>query len=293
MYPIGMPSLPGSYVHFTIDEVMDGVISLLAELPSPFFSYIHLLPPHYPYQPDDRFYNTFNDGWSPPPKKRHPLGDGPRANYPNKRQTYDEFIANLDFEFGRLLDNLEYKGLLDNSYLILTSDHGELFERGHRGHTTPMLFEPLLRVPLLISAPGQKERKDIETVTSNLDLHPSLLHIAGEPIPEAISGKVLTGLDGHIQESDKNQGGIIWALEAQTNSTRGPLHEATLTMIQDQYKLVYYHGYQDYQDQYELYDLKNDPDELVNRYPSDPAAAEMQAVLDEKFKEINQNGGSW
>ena len=87
--------------------------------------------------------------------------------------------------------------------------------------------------------------------------------------------------------------GIIWALEAQTNSTRGPLHEATLTMIQDQYKLVYYHGYQDYQDQYELYDLKNDPDELVNRYPSDPAAAEMQAVLDEKFKEINQNGGSW
>jgi len=292
MYPIGMPSLPGSYVHFTLDEVVDGVISLLGELPSPFFSYIHLLPPHYPYRPDDRFYNTFNDGWSPPPKKRHPLGDGPRANYPNKRQTYDEFIANLDFEFGRLLEDLENRDLLDNSYLILTSDHGESFERGHRGHTTPMLFEPLLRVPLVISAPGQRERKDIKTFTSNLDLHPSLLQIAGEPIPEAINGRVLPGLEGASQVRDKNNGRIIWALEAQTNSTRGPLQEATLTMIRDQYKLIYYHGYRDYMDQYELYNLANDPDELVNRYPSDPAADEMQAVLDEKFKEISQSVSS-
>ena len=91
---------------------------------------------------------------------------------------------------------------------------------------------------------------------------------------------------------DKNNGRIIWALEAQTNSTRGPLQEATLTMIRDQYKLIYYHGYRDYMDQYELYNLANDPDELVNRYPSDPAADEMQAVLDEKFKEISQSVSS-
>ena len=83
------------------------------------------------------------------------------TNYPGKRQTYDEFIANLDYEFGRLLDYLEEIGLLGSSYLILTSDHGELFERGHRGHNTPLLFEPLLRVPLVISSPGQEERKDI------------------------------------------------------------------------------------------------------------------------------------
>ena len=63
-------------------------------------------------------------------------------------------------------------------------------------------------------------------------------------------------------------------------------------MIQDEHKLVYYHGYQDYEDQYELYDLKNDPDELENRYPSDPASGEMQAILDEKFNEINQTKSS-
>ena len=112
--------------------------------------------------------------------------------------------------------------MLDNSYLILTSDHGELFERGHRGHTTPLLFEPLLRVPLVISNPGQQERKDIETFTSNLDLHPSLLNIAGEPIPDVINGQVLPGLDGTSQVSDENNGRIIWALEAQTNSTGDP-----------------------------------------------------------------------
>jgi hypothetical protein len=53
--------------------------------------------------------------------------------------------------------------------------------------------------------------------------------------------------------------------------------------------LVYYHGYQEYKDQYELYNLTNDPDELVNRYPSDPAAGDMKAALDEKFNEINQS----
>jgi arylsulfatase A-like enzyme len=283
IYPIGMPGIVNCYTHYTLDQVMGGVMSLLEELPAPFFSYIHLMPPHSPYRPDSHFHEIFNDGWEPQPKERHPLGVGLQTNYPGKRQTYDEFIANLDYEFGRLLDHLEKIGLLDSSYLILTSDHGDLFERGHLGHSTPLLFEPLLRVPLVISSPGQEERKDIHAQTSSVDLLPTLLHIAGLPIPGPVEGQILP-----FQEGSGNPERNIWALEASSNSTFGPMHETTLALIKGTHKLVYDQGYENYKDQYELYNLENDPDELVDIYTSDPRAGEMQEILDQKSKEINQ-----
>jgi len=283
LYPIGMPGIKSTYAHFTIDQVMGGVMSLLEELPAPFFSYIHLMPPHSPYRPTSDFHKMFNDGWEPQPKERHPLGDGHLTNYPGQRQTYDEFIANLDYEFSRLLDYLEKTGLLDSSYLILTSDHGELFERGHRGHSTPLLFEPLLHVPLVISSPGQEDRKDIHAQTSSLDLLPTLLHIAGLPIPGSVEGQILP-----FQDGSGNPERDIWALEASSNSTFGPMHETTLALIKGTHKLVYYQGYENYKDQYELYNLENDPDELVDLYTSDPESGEMQEILDQKSKEIHQ-----
>lgn len=283
IYPIGMPGILSSYIHFTLDQVMDGVMSLLEELPSPFFSYIHLMPPHSPYRPDSHFHKMFNDGWELQPKERHPLGDGRQANYPAKRQTYDEFIANLDYEFGRLLDYLEKTGLLGSSYLILTSDHGELFERGELGHSTPLLFEPILRVPLVISSPGQEERKDIHAQTSSMDLLPTLLHIAGLPIPGPVEGQILP-----FQDGSGNPERNIWALVARQSSTFGPLIKNTLALIKGNHKLVYYQGYENYNDQYELYNLENDPDELVDIYTSDPRSGELQKILDQKSKEINQ-----
>jgi len=71
----------------------------------------------------------------------------PKALY-RFRRAYDEYIASLDNEFGRLLDFLESKGIFENSYVVVTSDHGELFERGERGHVSPLLYEAGIRVRL-------------------------------------------------------------------------------------------------------------------------------------------------
>ncbi len=80
--------------------------------------------------------------------------------------------------------------------MIFSSDHGEMFERGTHGHSTPLLYEPVIRVPLLISSPGQLERKDIHTLTSNVDILPTLAHISGLPVPDWAEGEVLPGLGG-------------------------------------------------------------------------------------------------
>ena len=284
LHPYGLPRLANTDVYYLNEQVMDGVIEMLDELPQPFFSYLHFMAPHEPYVPTSQFMGSFDDGWAPPAKKRHPLGFRiPQERLDNRRQTYDEYIANIDDELGRALDHLEASGLLDNSYVIVTSDHGELFERGVHGHSTPLVFEPVIRVPLIVSPPGGRERLDIHALTSNIDLLPTLLHIAGLPNPGWPAGRVLPGLGG--AESPERS---IYVVEAKKNPAQSPLEKATSALIKGAYKLVYYQGYKNYDGIYEFYDLENDPGELQNQYPSHPAALELQAELDQKLVEVNQ-----
>lgn len=284
IHPYGPPRLANTDVYFLLEEVMNGVMGLLSESPRPCFAYLHLMPPHEPYVPTRQFLGSFNDGWAPAAKKRHRLAPGVSEKRLNeRRQTYDEFIANLDADFGRLLDHMEEIGLLENSYVIVTSDHGELFERGVHGHSTSLLFEPVIRVPLIISSPGQRQREDVRALTSNVDLTPTLLHITGAPIPEWCEGQVLPGLGGE-QSLERS----VFVVEAKKNLAYSALRKATIALIKGRYKLVRYLGYRHYRDAYELYDLENDPEELNNLYPSHPAAGELQAELDRKYQEVNR-----
>ncbi len=268
-------------VYFSLNQITDGVINLLSELPMPFFTYIHFMPPHAPYMPTKPYLGLFEDGWSPPVKKRHPLAPKtPTERLDSQRRRYDEYIANLDAEFGRLLDFMEESRLFENSYVIVTSDHGEMFERGVIGHSTPLLFEPVIRIPLIISSPGQTHRQDIHSLTSNIDILPTLLNIAHLPIPTWCEGKALPFTP---EESDHQRS--IFVIEAKKNPSFAPLTKATIALIKGQYKLVYYLGYRNYDHQYEFYDLENDPDEMENRYPAHPIAAEMQAELSRAYQE--------
>ena len=83
---------------------------MLHQTPQPFCAYLHLMPPHAPYLPSAQFKGIFNDGWSPEPQKKHRLGaELPTERLDAQRQLYDEFIANLDHDFGLLLERLGAK----------------------------------------------------------------------------------------------------------------------------------------------------------------------------------------
>ena len=91
--------------------------------------YVHVLPPHAPYNPRDDFSNYFQDGWGPPAKPKFLDGKGYKQNVINRyRLRYDQCIAHVDAEFGRLYAELEKLGVLENTILIVTSDHGELLK---------------------------------------------------------------------------------------------------------------------------------------------------------------------
>ena len=283
-YASGPPRLANTDVYFHIGQVMDGVLEMLTELPAPGFTYLHFMPPHMPYVPRREFTGLFTDGWSPPVKKKHRLAPGvSHERLVDLRMSYDQFVVDLDSEFGRLVDYLESSGFMDRGYVIFTSDHGELFERGASGHSTPLVFEPLIRVPLVIHAPGQVQRKDVNALTSNVDLLPTLAQVAGLPLPEWCEGRPLPGIGG---QEDSSRG--IYVVEAKANAAYSTLRKATLVLMRGDYKLVHYLGYKYYQDAYEFYDLENDPEELQNLYPDHPAARELQVELDQQLTRVNR-----
>jgi len=74
-----------------------------------------------------------------------------------------------------------------------------------------------------------------------------------------------------VTEAD---GRTIFVVEAKQNLKMGPLTKATVALLKDGFKLIHYRGYEGYEDEYELFDLNNDPEELENLYRSQKAVAE-------------------
>jgi arylsulfatase A-like enzyme len=278
-FPYGLPNL--NDVYYVLEDGVDWMIKNLSGLPQPFLGYFHYLPPHEPYTPRQDFVDKFLDGWKPKPKPDHVFGEGfTRPQLNRERQLYDEFLAYSDAEFGRLYDELERQGVLDNTTVIFTSDHGEMFERGIRGHVTYTLYEPVIRIPLLIARAGQTQRVDVHTPTSAVDVLPTLLQDAGLPAPEWCEGIPLPA-----GPADEKPGRSIYAVEAKTNSKFTPLKRATFAMIRDNYKLIHYRGYPQLRDHYEFYDLDSDPEEMDDRFPAAPS--EALAMKEELLAQID------
>jgi arylsulfatase A-like enzyme len=282
-FPRGVPGK--HHMIFLLEDAIDWIMENLVQWPQPFFSYLHMFPPHDPYCPRAEFVDIFWDDWHPVEKPNHffSMPDEDTESINLKRVVYDEFIAYVDAEFGRLHDFMEKNGFYENTIVVFCSDHGEMFERKITGHVTPTLYQPVIRVPLLISAPQQTSRQDIYTPTSNIDLLPTLLHLANYPIPTWCEGLVLPPYTTQDIPSERS----IFTVEAKENPKMTPLIKATVAMIKGDYKLIHYRGYEGYDGVYELYNLHDDPEELENLYATHPTIAsdlkqEMLSTITEK-----------
>ncbi len=266
---------------FILEDAMDGILAHTRKSDQPFFAYYHLYAPHGPYNTRYEFLNRFADGWKPPNKPVHRFSTGQSEDEMEQlRQAYDEYLAYVDEEFGRLFRCLEEAGLLENTYLIVTSDHGESFERGIFAHLNPTLFDPLLHIPLLIFKPGQQNREDIFIPTSCVDILPTILHLNDQAIPAWVEGDILPTFKTNEPDPKRS----IYVLEAKGNSKFGAIEKGSAAVIKGPYKLVRYFGYEGYEDWYEMYNLETDPEELKNIYkPDSSIASELMRDLKGKF----------
>lgn len=275
-FPRGVPEI-GTGEHFLLESATDWIAAQLPQLPQPFLGYFHLMPPHHPYNPSAEFVDAFlDDGFAPAAKPGTIFSGARNLNQLNEhRRYYDEFILYADQAFGQLYQQLEQNGLLENTWLIFTSDHGEMFERGIWKHTTQTLYQPIVRIPLFIQSPGQQSRTNVYKPTSAVDILPTLLHLTGKPPAPWSPGKVLPP----FRETNPADNRSIFTLEAKSNKKTEPLTTASTMLLKWPYKLVQFRGYKELEGGppvYEMYDLAQDPEELENIYsPNESSAIEM------------------
>jgi arylsulfatase A-like enzyme len=274
VYPRGIPNIREDNF-FLPEDAVDWAQEQLLEIPQPFLGYFHYLPPHDPYLTRCDFIDVFkNDGYKPIRKPEHIFSRGRSYEAIREdRRWYDEFILFVDSEFGRLYRFLENAGVLDNTILIFTSDHGEMFERGITKHYNESLHQPIIQVPLLIFEPGQNSRQDIYTPTSAVDVLPTLLHLNGKAIPEWCDGLILPPYRSIPQDDSRS----VFAVEAKKNKRYKPISTGTIMIVKNQYKLTYYFGYKELKGRgplVELYDILNDPEEMTELSESHPSLSD-------------------
>lgn len=160
----------------------------------PIFLWVHFFDPHTPYGPPKDYMKRWGrrNGVPMPPKL---AAEGPRI--PPHQWTkpsmflegvdnpeYAEFLYNsgvgyADHLTGRLLDDLEGAGLLENACIAVTSDHGDAHGEHDVWYAHKHLFPETLEVPLILKLPEGNEGRQIGAIVQNLDLHPTLLEVAG------------------------------------------------------------------------------------------------------------------
>jgi len=276
--------LPESLESFLLSDLVEGFIQTLGSLSEPSLVYFHFYPPHDPYRPTSKFYNQFlKDDYRAIEKPVHALiGDAKSSEELHADQVkYDAYLASWDAELRPLFDYLDRSGMREKSHILITSDHGEMHERGISGHGSPLIFEPVIHVPLIVSSPGDQKRVNIYTPTSSLDILPTIAWLSGSPVPDWAEGELLPGLGGS-QDFTRS----IYAVDAQTNPANSALKQYSAALTKGNYRLTKYE-YTDF-NQVEFYDLAEDPHEINNIYPSLPSVAkEMEAELSQKIMDVN------
>jgi arylsulfatase A-like enzyme len=288
-FPRGIPNIKGDNF-FLLEDAIDWLQEQVNQFPRPYMGYFHFMPPHAPCNTHRDFYEAFKkDGFKAPSKPEDIFSDGNSyEELLRRRVSYDEFILYLDREFARLFDYLESSGVLDDTWVVLTADHGELFERGIRGHTSPLLYQPVVRIPLMIFEPGRTSRSDVYASTSAVDVLPTLLHVTGEPPPAWTEGTLLPPFSATEPQPER----AIYSLNAKSNDPATPLTHATAMIVSGSHKLVYFFGYKELGkgvERVELYDIESDPEELNDLYAKQKdTGANLLHQLKEKLKEVNQ-----
>ncbi len=165
----------------------------------PFFLVVHTLDPHDPYRPPEPYRSQFAPGVdvaSACCARGGRLETLSAAEAAIRRRDsmalYDGEIARNDASFGRLVDDLRNRGLLDRSAVVFTSDHGEEFHEHGGWRHAESLFEEVLRVPLVLRLPGGAPAgTTIADPADQIDIAPTLLDLAGVSVPKELPGASL------------------------------------------------------------------------------------------------------
>lgn len=200
------PDAPGGRTpqSYLVDHALDW-LGMFAHVRRPFLMRVSFLAPHTPVLAPDPFYSMYDPAemdWDVPSEavlaSRPAVEIGPSgsvayrahtdAEFRRMRCTYYGLVSHIDQQVGRLLDAVNTLGLLDDTVIAVTSDHGDLmgeygqFQKG-------MFYDITTRVPCILAGPGVPVRQRVSRLTESIDLAPTLMGLAGVPVPDQFSGR--------------------------------------------------------------------------------------------------------
>lgn len=237
-----------------------------------FFLFLHTYQVHNPFTPPpqyDRFFTEAPGVLARPPELRSdwdPL-------------LYDREIRYTDDRVQALVESLRVAGLLENTLLVVTSDHGEAFlEHGFVAHGANVHRE-VVNVPLLVRGPGVPGGRRLKNPVPMVDLMPTLLDLMGVDGSGAEMGRSQAALIRGAPEPEDAQRAIYseaWAERAYRAKGFDLIPQPTVALRLGSLKLI--RSRTDLRDptrfRYELYDLVSDPLERVDLYPGKPHLGE-------------------
>ncbi|XP_075710962.1 arylsulfatase K [Rhinoderma darwinii] len=196
------------------------------------------------------------------------------------RAYYYAMCAETDGILGEIISALADTGLLNTTYVLFTSDHGELAME-HRQFYKMSMYEGSAHVPLLIMGPNIQPGKRIENIVSLVDLYPTMLEIAGVPLPQHKSGFSLLPLSYARSDND-----IISVSELHPNWALSQFHgsdanASSYMLRENNWKYIAYSDGDSVPPQ--LFDLSKDPEELNNTAAQFP---EIVRSMEEKLHSI-------
>jgi arylsulfatase A-like enzyme len=241
----------------------------------PFFLWLHYMDPHGPYVPPESYAELFQG--------RHASGTIPPAKLPSYqrqlrgrrlitdlgfyRAQYDREIRYFDDELGRLIEALAELGL-GQTLIAVTADHGEsLGEHDYYLEHGLLSYQPTAHVPLILVQPGRIEAGLVlERPIGLIDLAPTLVELAGVPVPPSHEGVSVAGL---------LRGEVGAAAPDRVFMEAGYQPGASQLSVRDgRWKLIHVRSAAERTlmtgAEYELYDLQTDPAELTNRAAANP-----------------------
>lgn len=247
-------------------------LAFITEGTRPFFIWIHYMNTHVPYASAKPYADLFIDDAFYDKQRTVPIVKPFRDWYgykgiaePTARLAggitnpdwyiaqYDGAIRTVDAQIGRIITTLEEQGLGRKTIIIFSSDHGEMLgEHQYYFHHGYWLYEPLIRIPLIITAHSIVPRSTIvdTQINAHLDMSPTILGLLRIPQAKSMQGKSLAGLIAAKQEYYSP-----YALFVDDSVTQYCIRTDEWKLLCDYYR----------DKKCELYNLRDDPDELHNQ----------------------------
>jgi arylsulfatase A-like enzyme len=198
------------------------------------------------------------------------------------RATYDAAIAELDDHLRALIEALESRGDLADTVVILTSDHGEHLGEQHMLDHQHSIYQPLLRVPLIVRSPAFPAGREGRPVMS-FDLFPTLLELTGVAAPPGLASHAVsllhpeTGRVRFAEEPSPSELGVRMVLERHPDWDPAPWLRRLRSLVVGGDKLIAASD-----GSRKLFDLALDPLELDDLEPQQPKLADsLQAALED------------